>query len=313
MNNKKLLIIFVAALAVFFLAKMLTGNKASSFDPVIAAVDTAKVDRIEVHTTAPSIQSFEIRRDDNHWIASMNGKTIEVGAESIVSLLTPLMKLEAKRVVTDKESKYAEYEIEESKATHLVVWEKKKKVADFFVGGFRFDQMTRSASGFIRRSDKPEVYEVDGFLSMGLRPNFDQFRDKTILKTTPEDILALDWSNQNGNKQSLRKEENVWYYAGMEAVDSSKIATYLSALVASQGRMFSELESTQGLSILEQLSVSGNNMIAPVVLSAYASQDTLKPFLIHSTANPDALFLSDSMGLYKQIFSDLRQFWPDGQ
>ena len=150
-------------------------------------------------------------------------------------------------------------------------------MADFFVGGFRFDQMTRSASGFIRRSDKPEVYEVDGFLSMGLRPNFDQFRDKTILKATPEDILALDWSNQNGNKQSLRKEKNVWYYAGMEAVDSSKIATYLSALVASQGRMFSELESTQGLSILEQLSVSGNNMIAPVVLSAYASQDTLKP------------------------------------
>jgi hypothetical protein len=54
-------------------------------------------------------------------------------------------------------------------------------------------------------------------------------------------------------------------------------------------------------------------MLEPTVLSAFTGQDTLAPFLIHSSANPVAVFYSDSLGLYKRIFADLRQFWPDGQ
>ncbi len=99
----------------------------------------------------------------------------------------------------------------------------------------------------------------------------------------------------------------------MEAVDSTSFTTYLGGLVNAQGTTFSELTSTQGLTLAEKLTLFGNNMNEPTIISAFHSPDTIAPFLIHSTANPDALFNSDSTGLFKKIFSDLRQFWPDGQ
>ena len=99
----------------------------------------------------------------------------------------------------------------------------------------------------------------------------------------------------------------------MEALDSTRFDAFLSALVAAQGSSFSDLRSTEGLTLVEKLTITGNNMTQPTIISAFAQADTLSPFLIHSTFNPMSIFTSDSVGLYKRVFADLRQFWPDGQ
>jgi len=221
--------------------------------------------------------------------------------------------LKAKRIVTKEPGHYNEYEITDSLASKVEVWEGNKMVADLEVGGFRFDQQTRSASSYIKSTKKPEVYEVDGFLSMGLKAKFDQFRDKKLVKASMDDLTLLEWTGANQPKQAIQKDNGAWYYAGMEAVDSTKFKTYLTGLVNAQGAEFSELKNTNGLSLLEQVKLNGNNMTEPTVISAYAAQDTLKPFLIASSANPDAVFKSDSNGLYKKIFLDLRPFWPNGK
>ncbi|HSF89961.1 MAG TPA: hypothetical protein VLA46_11120, partial [Saprospiraceae bacterium] len=94
---------------------------------------------------------------------------------------------------------------------------------------------------------------------------------------------------------------------------SSSFMTYLGMLVNAQGTTFSDRTSTQGLTLAEKLTLYGNNMTEPTIISVFHNTDTIAPFLIHSTDNPEAIFNSDSTGLYKKIFSDLRQFWPDGQ
>ena len=60
MNNRTLLYIFLACLLVFFGAKFLRKEHTSSFDPVISAVDSTKVDRIRFVSGGPDKEEFEL-------------------------------------------------------------------------------------------------------------------------------------------------------------------------------------------------------------------------------------------------------------
>ena len=313
MNNRLLLIIFASGLLLFFAGKFIRGTRTASFDPLITSVDTNTVDHIKFVSGGTIKEEFELKRSGKTWEAIRGDNKVTADSARVKTLLTPLSNLNASRVVTTETAKYAEYEITDEQAGRVTIWEGNKQVADILVGGFRFDQATRTASSYVRKSDRPEVYVIDGFAGMGLKARFDQFRNKQLLNVKPEDVTKLEWSDAVGNKQVLQKEDGAWYYAGMEALDSTSFDAFLSALVATQGSSLSDLSSTDGLTLAEKLSITGNNMTQPTIISAYAQADTLSPFLIHSTFNPMSIFNSDSVGLYKRIFADLRQFWPDGK
>jgi Domain of unknown function (DUF4340) len=313
MNNRSLLITFLIILSVLLMGRVLRGKKSSSYDPQIVALDTAKVDRIQFVSGGPASEEFELKRNGLEWEAIQGEMKVKVENANLKSILSPLADLKAKRMVSKDASKYGEYEITDDQAGSVVVWEGKKQVADLRLGGFRFDQAARTASSFVRKGDKPEVYLIDGFVSFGLKTRFDQFRDKKLVKVAAEDLSSIEWRDNSTRKEVIQEEDGLWHYAGMEAVDSTAFNEYLTGLVNSQGSTFSKLTSTQGLTLAEKLTLYGNNMLEPTVISAYASQDTSSVFLIQSSANPEAIFTSDSTGLYKRIFADLRQFWPHGQ
>ncbi len=313
MNNRKLIIIFIACLALLFAGKFFRGKRTASFDPVIVAFDTTSLDRIQFISGGPVKEEFDLKRIGTTWEARQGELKATVDSNALRAILGPLAHLNAKRVVTSETAKYPEYEIDDAQASKLVVWQGNKKLAELMIGGFRFDQEARTASTYVRKADKPDVYLIDGFAGIGLKARFDQFRDKKIFKAEVTDLTSIEWMNATGSKQTIVKDDGAWYYAGMEAVDTTAFENYLSGLVNAKGSTFSDLTSTQGLPLAEKLTLSGNTMTEPTILSVYHQQDSISPFLIHSTANPEALFTSDSVGLYKRIFTDLRQFWPDGQ
>ena len=313
MNNRTLLLIFLAGLVVFFGTKFLRKDHSSSFYPVISAIDTVKVDRIKFNSSMPQPEEFELVRSGSGWEAKKGNMRVAAASANVTGVLSQLSDLNAERIVTKDAGRYPEFEITDSLATRIMAFDGDKELVDLRVGGFRFDQATRSASAFVRKDDKPEVYQVDGFVVMSLKQRFDQYRDKTIVNTDANDLSKLEWMDANGRKEALQNEEDVWYYAGMEAVDSVKMKSYLASLVNSRGAEFADENSISGKTAIEKLTLYGNNMVQPIVISAYNNRDALKPFLIHSSLNPDAVFLADSMGIYKQVFADIRQFWPDGQ
>ena len=313
MSNRNLLIVFVTCLTVFFAGKLLRNSRSASFDPVVVAVDTSQIDRIKFVAGGPTQSEFELLRIDSTWEAVQGNIKVNLEPSARKAVLASLAGLNANRVVTKDVSKYPEFEIDDTQASKVMVWQGKKQVAELAIGGFRFNQQAQTASTYVRKGDKPEVYLIDGFAGLALKARFEQFRDKKLVKSDAEDLTSLEWVNATGYKQKIQKEDGGWYYAGMEAVDSTSFKTYLGALVNAQGADFSDRTSTQGLTLAEKLTLYGNNMNEPTIITAFQSPDTIAPFLIHSTDNPDAIFNSDSTGLYKKIFSDLRQFWPDGQ
>ncbi len=314
MNNRTLTIIFLVCVVLFGATWLFRGHRQSSFDPVIAAVDTMKVDRIKFISGGPSSEEFELKKSGaDSWDAVQGDKKIQAPISNVKSVINQLAELNAQSLKTKDPDKYAEYEITEDKASRVIVWEGNKQVADLWIGGFKFDQAARSASSYIRVAGKPEVYLVDGFLSMSLKQKFSQYRDKKLLKADANDLTKLEWNDASGNKQVFQKDGTLWHNGSATPLDTNAIKQYLKSLAMTQGTEFSQLTSTTGLNLIEELSVNGNNMVEPTVISAYASQDAAKPFLIHSSVNPDAVFVSDTVGIYKRIFKDLRQFWPHGK
>jgi hypothetical protein len=253
-------------------------------------------------------------RTDTGWIANNGAMKVKVKPESVQPVLTSLVSLEAKRLVTEDTAKYAELEVTEELAGRLTAYRNDKPVADLLLGGFQFDQMAQKALGYVRKPGKKQVFEIEGFAAIQLKVRFDQFRDKKLLSLEPEDLLSVDWTDFARNRNVILKTDGGWHYSGMEAVDTVAFDTYLSNLVKLQGSVFGTPQPTDDeLPWTEKLTLFGNQMDIPTVITAYLQSDDKAPFLIHSTANPEAYFVSDSTGLYKRIFGDLRKFWPDGQ
>ena len=313
MNNRTLLYIFLACLLVFFGAKFLRKEHTSSFDPVISAVDSTKVDRIRFVSGGPDKEEFELVKSDTSWEAVKGQKRVAAPSQTVNAIISQLSDFNADLILTKDPSKYAGYEITDDMASRVIVYQGDKELTHLLIGGFRFDQATRSATAFVRKNDQPEVFQVDGFAIMSLRQNFDQYRDRTLVKADPNDLTRIEWMNASGRKEVITKEAGIWHYAGMEAVDTSAINAYLQSMTNTRGTEFSDNTPVNNQNPLEKLTLYGNNMIEPVTLSVYQNQDTIKTYLIHSSVNPDAFFLSDSTGIYRQIFSELRQFWPNGK
>ncbi|HZV69515.1 MAG TPA: DUF4340 domain-containing protein [Saprospiraceae bacterium] len=313
MTTRTLAFIFSACLLLFGLSMLFRGHKKGSFDPEISSVDSAKVDRIKFISGGAQAEEFELKKTGDSWEAIQGSRKITAPARNVDAVINTLSALNAQRLLTNDPAKYAEYEIGDDQASRVMVWQGSKQVADLWIGGFKFDQAARTASSYVRVNKKPEVFLVDGFVSMSLKQRFSQYRDKKLVKANADDLNKLEWSYGAGQIKSLEKDGSIWHFAGMEAVDTSAIKSYLTGLANAQGSEFSELSSTSGLTVVEQLTLYGNNMTGPTVISAYANQDPAKPFLINSSANPEGVFISDSMGIYKHIFGDLRQFWPDGK
>jgi hypothetical protein len=311
MNNKTLLYIFVALLAIYMINKVLSKPKERSFDPNIVFVDTAKVDEIRLFPKAESGAEIILRKQSSEWSASKGTFKVNAPGSSIQSILTQLSNIKAKRIVSKSPDKWTEYEVDDENGSKVEVFSAGKKIESFIVGAFKFDQANRSASSYVRKDGSDEVYIVDGFLSMQFNQGFDAFRDKKLLELSKEDIRELTLSRAGQENVGYQKIEDIWYYAGMEKVDSASMAQYLNGLASVFGSEFADDFQPSGLKPEQSLMITGNNMLEPVIVDCYRTLDAEKPFVLHNKQNQDSWFSSDSTGVFDRIFGEIDQIQKD--
>ena len=174
MNNRTLLYIFLGLVAIFFGTRFLRKDHSSTFQADLLTLDTSKVDRIKFISERPVHDEFELVRSGSLWEAKKGNLEVTAAQANITGVLSQLADLNADRVVTKDEGRYPEYEITDSLSTRVIAYDGEQEIADLRVGGFRFDQATRTATAFVRKNDEKEVYQVDGFVIMSLNQSFDQ-------------------------------------------------------------------------------------------------------------------------------------------
>lgn len=311
MNNRTLLIIFLALAAFFGVRELFFKKAPQSFKTELIQIDSTAVDRIVINPKEG--EPFTLTKTDGNWVASQGELNVDALPNAVQSILGSLTLIKTRRIAAKSSDKWAEYEVDEGNGITIEAYEGSKKLEEFIVGRFSFNQQTRSGTSYVRLSSGDEVYAVDGFLTMTFGQNFDSFRDKTLLKMTPSMQVTQFNYQQGANGLTFQNVAGNWMLNGETLLDSTKVDQFTNALRNISGTGFADdFDEVQGADKLYQtLTVSGDNIPSPFVINCYRDTTREKPFVFNSNYNKDVFFESDSAGLVQQLFKPIEFFLPE--
>jgi len=297
--NRTLLIIFLALLGLYGISKLAGARKTRSFKAELVQVDTASLTRIVI-ATSDEPEFTLTRQDDGSWWVT-NGKVSAPALRSVVTpMLATLTHIEAQRVAAKSADRWKDYQVDSTQGTRIRVYRGDKLLEDLVVGKFNFDPQLQSATAYVRLGDAPEVYAVDGFVAMNLAQDFDSFRKKTITKLDRNEIERI--ACQGEPAWELRRDSTAWLLDG-EPADSASVARYLASLVSVSGHEFADdFDPNVAGSPEKVLRIARKAPKPEVVIECWRDTTREKPFVIHSSLNPDAFFASDSSGVFRRLF-----------
>ncbi len=301
-NNKILAIVFFALLALYVMRKVLNKPEVRSIKDVLVQVDTSAVDRLII--TNKNAIPIELERTNVGWTATQNNITVNATNQSINGLLSSIIRIDPLSLVSKSKEKWSDYEVDDMTGRKVEIFSNGKKIDGFYAGRFNFNQNTRSAKTYLRKADDDDVYAVDGFLSMTFDRQIDDFRDKRLFAgLSAIEINAINIKSESLSN-SIIKSGNNWTDDKGSVLDSARVANYINSIPTRQS---SDIELEFDVSSASQLGAiqfSDVNNNEKAVLSIYQDEGE-KPFVYHSTLNPELYFRSDSTGLYKGLWLDL--------
>jgi len=248
------------------------------------------------HNADPNAK-FEILKNGDSWIVKNSTVQADAQISSISSLLNNLNSIKAQRPVAKSKDKWTEYEVDEEKGKRIELFSGSKSVEDLVIGRFNFNQQTRSAKSYVRRSNDDSVYVIDGFISMSINQSMDAFRDKTVAKFPANSLVSLNLESELGSR--ILKKENYWLNQNGEIQDSSAMVNLVNSLSNVNGSTFYDIPLTERtpLKTLTLMDIAGKS----TKISCFESNGS---FVIHSSQNPNSYFESDSSGIFKTLFLD---------
>ena len=298
MNNKVLSIIFVVLLAIYLMTQLFGGQKETSIDRSALLIDTSSISKLIIHPKSSSDEVFSIERNDGDWVITKDDLAPSVNTYAVQSLLRTLSGISIERLVSKSEDRWQDYEVTEENSTRIEVFEGTKKVKDLVIGRFNFNQATRSATSYVRLFDEKDIYSVDGFLSMTLGQEFDNYRDKALVNFSKEELNHILISSDQ-QEIPFKLDGNDWV-SNEGKVDSSGMASYLNSLSGLQGSTFYDNGDIGSMPLAHRVTFTTVKDQKNIEVRTKDGQ-----FIINSSDNPEAYFSSDSSGVYQRIVGDL--------
>jgi hypothetical protein len=298
MKNRTLLIVFVGLLVIYAGSKIFSKKGQRSFDPVFLQVDTARIDRIVLTPKSAGGEDIVLTRVDSKWQVSKGDLTRTATGSSVEGLKNNLARIVAERIVSKDPDKFPDYEVDETSGSRVRAYDGDRLLADFISGRFYFNQQTRGGLSYVRKVDENDVYAIDGFLSMTFNQNFDSYRDRTILRVEPADLVELVFEDISGQTDTFRKTGNTWI-KNETPLDSAHVAGILNGYRFVSSSDFADDFSPDRQEPVRELTIRANNLQEPVNIRMYQVDTT---FYIHSSQNPENIFSSDRDGIADKLF-----------
>lgn len=300
-NNRNLFLIFVALLILFLASRLFDRPSTRSFDQVLIAVDTSKVQEIIIYPK-DGIAPILLSRASGSWTCESEGVRSPGAVNAIQSMLNELVSVEPKRLAARSKEKWAEFGVENDVGSRIEVSDGQRILADFIVGRFSFNQQTRQPLSYLRKTKSDDTYVVEGFIGLSFDQSFENFRDKTLIRLRHQEIEKISYARDNEIVELLRRN-NRWEANGVP-VDSAGMAQYIDKMQSLSGSAFYTGDGSGSKAKLQSLEIyKENGGQTTITLFAPDSQDA--DFIIHSSLNETAYFTSDSNGIYKTLFGDL--------
>lgn len=306
-NFKTLVGIFAILLALVVIMSVYDSKKGErTFKSDLATIDTANVTSIIFY---PKIEKkgIKLKKQNKAWSVSCNGKEYAADNKIIESFLNSLAVIKAERVAATEKDMWKDFEITDTAGTRVIVEVNNKKVIEFIVGKFSYKQIGQgfSISSYIRLAGEKEVYSVQSQLSMLFNRDINSYRNKNIIKGNAADFTKLTFLYPGDSSFVLKNENNKWTING-ENADSVKVIGFLNTIANCSGYSFADEKVKISNTPVYSLKAEGKNM--PLTeINAFLS-DSINKFIITSSINKDAHFISGNTKLAERIFEGKNKF-----
>ncbi|MEZ4684959.1 MAG: DUF4340 domain-containing protein [Bacteroidia bacterium] len=310
-NNKKLLIILAALVAVFLVIRFFKSEKnVRTFKAELFTLDTAAVSSFKVYPSADGKEEIVFQKTGDAWSVSKGTITSPIDKNQINAMLAQLLEVKPKRLAARSSDKWEQFQVDDSAGTRVVVTNSSgEEVVDIVVGKTTYrqvqpqgqQQMMRQQQpqieglSYLRNSGEEEVYASDGFLQMAFNRPFDSYRNKTLLDLNVGSLRSIRITNAEA-ATSFSKEGESWLQDG-QPTDSATVASWISDLSLLSGQTFDDGFSPSGQPDYTA-TFSGDNM-NDVTLNAWNQG---AEFRVGSSENEGVYFVSDSSGVWGKVF-----------
>jgi hypothetical protein len=319
--NTKTLIILLVVLGLIFLISKLTEKEDRTFKSEMVSIDTAKVTKMVIHPKlGDKGKEVMFTKTGTEWKLESDGKSYKPDQTSVKNILSELVRMKSERVAATEETKWKEFEVTDSTATRIMLYNDNKLLADLYVGKFNYVQPPQGQgqqnpyqqqnkgrmSTYVRPAGDKEVYVVDGFIKMSIQANVNTYRDKTLFASNKDDLTKIAFNYPNGEGFVLSKDGTKWFLNG-QPTDSVMTAKYLSKLAKVTSTNF--IDDVMPLTSVptHQVKIEGNNII-PVEISAFPA-DSVNKYVVTSSLNPDSKYSGAKSGLFERVFVKSSEFF----
>lgn len=305
LNTKTLLIIFFALVAVVVLTRIMDEKKGGrTFKQELVNVDTSLVNEILLYPNSEQHKETRLTRSGETWTIQRESISSEADTSYVKNLLGTFALIKPQRLAATEESRWKEYNVDDSLGTRVKFLSGGKLLLDIVVGKFSYNQASRSGISYLRLYEEEDVYAADGFIPMAVNQPFNEWRNKIVVRGNKEDWTKISFSYPDSSFV-LKKENGRWTIENAEA-DSNKTDQYLNDLSYLTSSSFVDNYSPSASPVM-WITIEGNNMASPVTVKAFPA-DSENQYVVNSSANPNAWFSAAKGNLTGRIFKKLPDF-----
>ena len=299
-SNSRLLIVFVVLLAlVVILFTRKNGQKDRSFDKQLVKFDIEAVTQIKLYPKSMKDGMVEIIKNDEDWALKSGTESYRANKNMIDGMISQLHNLTALSLVANSKDRWEAYEVSDSLASEVVLYAGNKKVADVFIGKFKFSQ-PQNMSTYVRVGGKKETYKVEGFLSSTFNRQLNDLRDKTVINDQLANWTKLTFDYPADSSFVVSKNGEKWMLDGMPA-DSAEVVKYINTVKRSNGNKIAE-DGVLSSPNLYKLTIERENL-SPVIVEV---KETAMTKVVHSSENAETWF--DDKSLIDRLFVPRSKF-----
>ena len=307
-NNKALLIVFLALSGILVISKLITSRKSErTLDTEIVQIDTARITRMLLFPLAEDGKEIAFTKEGSDWTIKMDKVSSPADEVSIQRSLSELINLKTERLVARSEDRWGEFHVDDSLGTRLIIKEGRKTTLDLVIGRFEYQpppggyqgygQNQFSGNTYVRKASDDEVYAVQGFLALNFNQNFNTWRDQSLFNFSPSQLTKAVFDYPADSGFIAQKSEAGWLVGGLPA-DSASMANYINSISRKRSSAFED--GFQPSSPPDyQATFEGENM-TPTHIRAFAQPDG--KVILNSSINPESWFLSSMDNLFADIF-----------
>jgi hypothetical protein len=299
-NNTTLLIVFVALLVLtVILFSGNNGHRERSFDKDIVAFSTEDISLVKLYPKSMNGENFNIVKEGDQWMINSDGKQYKANADMVNSMLSTLETLDVQSLVANNEDRWAKYEVTDSLASRVQLFDNDDMVADLYIGKFKFSQ-PRNMSTYVREAGEDETYRVNGFLSSTFNRKVNDLRDKTLVDDNLANWTKLMFDYPADSSFVLEKEGQKWLLDGGIA-DSASVVNYINSVKKLDGRTIADVQDGD---VVKQyrLTIERKNLDAVVLDVGMAGSEQV----VSSSENND-VWISDN-DIIEKIFVSRSEF-----